>query len=190
MKMKGNNIVEGIRKFVEEESKKPTSHYGYEPYLNHFVPMRNYAVQLAKKLGADVEIVELAAWLHDIGSIMNGRKDHHIIGAKIAEKKLKELGYPQDRIEKVKHCILGHRASKEIKPETIEAQIISDADGISNFENIPGIFMAAFIYENQSQQEAKASVRQKLERKWKNLVLKESRHLIKPKYDAIKLLLK
>ena len=188
--MKGKNIVEEVRKFVEEESKKPTAHYGYEPYPNHLVPMRDYAVQLAKRLGADAEIVELATWLHDIGSIMNGREDHHIIGAKITEKKLKELGYPQDRIEKVKHCILSHRASQKIKPETVEAQIISDADAISNFDNIPGIFMAAFIYENQSQQEAKASVRQKLERKWERLVLKESRDLIKPRYEAIKLLLK
>jgi len=190
MKMEAKKIIEEIREFVEEESKKPTAHYGYEPYLNHLVPMRDYAVQLAKKLGADAEIVELATWLHDIGSIMNGRKDHHIIGAKIAEKKLKELGYPQDRIEKVKHCILTHRASQKIKPETLESQIISDADAISSFDNIPGIFMAAFVYENQGQQEAKASVRQKLERKWERLVLKESRDLIKPRYDAIKLLLK
>ena len=36
---------------------------------------------------------------------------------------------------------------------------------MSNFENIAGIFKAAFVYENLTQGEAKDSVRKKLEDK-------------------------
>ncbi len=181
-------IIEQIRKFVEEESKKPTACYGYEPYEFHLVPMHNYAKRLAEKLGADVEIVELAAWLHDIGSIVYGRENHHITGAEIVEKKLRELGYSTEKINRVKACVLNHRSSVN-HCRTIEEKIISDADAISNFDNIPGIFKAAFVYENQTQGQARKSVREKLERKWRKIYLDESRDLIKPKYDAIMLLL-
>jgi len=185
------DIVEKIRQFVEIECKKPNANYP-TAYKYHFVHMHDYAKQLAEKLGADVELVEIAAWLHDIGSIINGRKDHHITGAKIAEEKLKELDYPQDRIEKVKFCILNHRGSKENENNRniIEAKIIAEADSISSFDFIEGLFSAAFVTEKLSREEAKNSIRQKLQNKWNQLSLEESKKLIKPRYEAAMLLLK
>ena len=188
--MKDEIIIEEVRRFVEEESKKPTAIQGYEPYLFHFIPVRDHAVQLAEKLGADIEVVEIAAWLHDVGSILYGRENHHITGAEIAENKLKELNYPAEKIKKVKLCILNHRGSVNNSRESVEEQIISDADTISNFENISGIFKAAFVYENLNQGEAKISVREKLQRKYEQLYLEESREIVKPKYEAAMLLLK
>lgn len=186
--METQDIIEEIRKFVEEECKKPGSKYGYDIYAFHLVSMHKYAKAFAVKLGADSEIVELAAWLHDIGSIINGRKDHHVTGAEISEKKLRELGYPQSKIEKVKHCILSHRGSQNITGETVEAQIVADADAISNINNIPGIFKAAYIFENQTQGEAKETTKQKLKNKW-NQLSPEGKELIKEKYEAAMLLL-
>ena len=188
--MMEDNITEQIRKFVEREHKKPTSKYGYEPYEFHLVPMHQYAKQLAEKLGADVESVGISAWLHDVGSIVYGRENHHITGARIAEEKLKEFNYSREKIEKIKHCILTHRGSNGLKPKTLEAQIIAEADAMSNFDNIAGIFKAAFIYEHQTQGKAKETTKQKLINKWKKLSFPESKELIKPKYDAAMLLLK
>jgi len=182
-------IIEEVRKFVEEESKKPNAKYGYEPYEFHLVPMRNYAVRLAEKLGADIEIVEIAAWVHDIGSIVSGRENHHITGAEIAERRLKEFSYPLEKIERVKSCILNHRGSVNNHRSSLEEQIISDADTISNFDNIYGLFKAAFVYEGLSQGGAKISVREKLQRKWNQLCLEESKIIIKSKYEAAMLLL-
>lgn len=42
------DLVEQVRQFVEAECKKPSSHYGYEPFPNHFVPMVNYAQELQR----------------------------------------------------------------------------------------------------------------------------------------------
>ncbi|OGJ12783.1 hypothetical protein A3K82_02465 [Candidatus Pacearchaeota archaeon RBG_19FT_COMBO_34_9] len=184
------NIIEKIRQFVEEESKKPTAKYGYEPYLFHLIPVRNYAVKLAKKLGADVEVVEIAALLHDIGSIIYGRENHHVTGAEITEKKLKELGYPQEKIERVKSCILNHRGSVNNHKATVEEQIIADTDSLSHFDNLSGLFKAAFIYENLNQQEAMTNVLSKLKRSFEKLSFQESREIIKPRYDAAISLLK
>ncbi len=186
----GKNIVNEVRRFVEEESRKPTAKYGHDPYEFHLVPMHDYAKSLAERLGADVEIVEVAAWLHDIGSIINGRKDHHITGAEIAGRKLRELGYPKNKTKKVKHCIFNHRGSQENNENSLEAKIISDADALSNFDNIPGIFKAAFCYEGLTQGEARISVGEKLERKWNKLYFQKSKDLIKLKYEAAMLLLK
>lgn len=183
------NIITQIRNFVEEECKKPSSKYGYEPYLYHFIQVHKYAKILAEKLKADVEVVELAAWLHDIGSIMCGRDNHHLTSTEIAEKKLRELNYPSEKIEKVKHCILSHRGSKEIKRETIEAQIVAEADAMSHFDNIAGIFQATFLFENQTQESAKISVKQKLTNSWEKLS-PEAKEIIKDKFDAAMLLLK
>jgi uncharacterized protein len=184
------SIIKEVRKFVEEETLKPTSKYGYEPFLYHFTPTVKYATKLADKLGADKEVVVIAAWLHDIGSVMKGRKDHHLTGVKIAEKKLKELGYPKEKIELVKKCILNHRGSQKNNPTTIEERIIADADTLSNFDNLSGIFKAAFIYENLDQKEAQKAVKKKLENKWKQLYFEDSKEIIRPKYEAIRTVLK
>jgi len=184
------DIVKRVKSFVEEECRKPTSKYGYEPFAFHFVPMALYSEKLADELGADKEIVLLATWLHDIGSIMYGREDHHVTGAKIAEEKLKELDYPVEKIELVKKCILNHRGSQRRKRESLEEKIVAEADAMSNFDNLSGIFKAALVYENKTQGEARDSVRQKLERKWEQLHFENSRKIIKPKFEAAILLLK
>jgi uncharacterized protein len=182
------NIVEEIRKFVKEECLKPSSKYGFEPFEYHFEPTVEWADKLVDKLGGDREVVLIATWLHDIGSILDGRKNHHLTGPEIAEEKLRELNYPQEKIELVKKCILNHRGSLNNKRETIEEQIVAEADVISNFDNVVGIISTALIYENKTEGEAKQEVLKKLERKWKQLHFEESRKLIKPKLKAVRLL--
>lgn len=177
------NVIEEVRKFVEQECKKPSSKYGYKPYSDHFVPMVEYARFLAGKLNADTEVVEIAAWLHDIGSIVHGREDHHITGTEIAERKLRELGYPEKKIAQVKHCILSHRGSKNIKRETVEAQIIADADAMDIFNDVKNRIKAATDYENKTLDEAKKSVRQKLINSF-NKISSQAKEIAKPKFEA------
>jgi len=184
------DIVQKIKNFVENECKKPSSKYGYEPFPFHFIPMAKYAEELANEMGGDKEVILIAVWLHDIGSIIFGRDNHHITGAKIAEQKLKELQYPAEKIELVKKCILNHRGSQQNNRDTIEEQIIAEVDVMSNFDNIAGIFKAAFVYEDKTQGEAKDSVRKKLENKWNQLHFENSKRIIKPKFEAVMLLLK
>lgn len=183
------DIVKAIKQFVEAECKKPTSKYGYEPYQFHFIPMVRYAEELADEFGADKEIVSIAGWLHDIGSIIDGRENHHISGAKIAEEKLRELNYPENKIERVKNCILNHRGSQNNKGESLEEKIVTEADVLSNFESIGGLFKAAYEFENLNQGEAQKSVKRKLQNKYNQLHFEKSKEIIKPKYDAAMLLL-
>jgi uncharacterized protein len=181
-------IVEKIRKFVKNECHKPGNNYGSEVYFKHFEPTAKWAEKLADELGGDKEVVLIAAWMHDIGSIIEGRAEHHLTGSEIARKKLVELNYPENKIRLVEKCILHHRGSRNDKRETLEEQIVAEADIISNFENIAGIFITALVYENKTEAEAEKEVLKKLERKWKQLHFEESRKLIKPKLKAVRLL--
>jgi uncharacterized protein len=93
-------------------------------------------LKLALKLGelekADLEIIKTAALLHDIArqkqDESKGKICHAEEGANMAEEILKEINYPKEKIEQVKHCIKTHRYRNNNIPETIEAKIIYDAD--------------------------------------------------------------
>ncbi len=182
------NIIEEIRKFVKEECQKPTSKYGLEPFEYHFRPMVEWAKKLSDELGGDREVILIASWLHDIGSIIYGREDHHITGIKIARKKLAELDYPEKKIQLVEKCILNHRGSQDNQRESLEEQIVAEADAISNFDNVVGILKTALVYENKTEPEARQEVLNKLERKWKQLNLESSREMLRPRMEAVKIL--
>jgi len=189
---KKNNIVEEVRKFVEEIFALPEARYK-QSYKGHFIPVVNYSRELAKEKMLDnesKEVLEIAAWLHDIGSIACGRENHHVTGAEIAEKKLKELNYPEEKIERVKKCILNHRGSteKDNQRNSVEENILVEVDVMSAFDNILGLFRAAFDWEDLDDEQARKSVREKLIRKYNQLSL-EGKKLVKPKYEAAMLLL-
>jgi uncharacterized protein len=185
------DIVREIKDFVESECKKPENIQGYDPFVFHFIPVAEYAEKLVDELGGDKEVILIAAWLHDIGSIIHGRDNHHITSVKIAEQKLKEFQYSAEKIELVKKCILNHRGSQRSNRESIEEQIIAEADTLACFDDIAGVFQAAFCWEgHKSRESALISVREKLKRKWSQLHFGNSKRLIKPKFEAAMLLLK
>jgi len=181
------DIIGEVRRFVESECKKESNKYGFEPFINHFVPTTSLSKKFAEELNLDSEVIEIAAWLHDIGSIIHGRKDHHITGMQIAEEKLKGLNYPFEKIEKIKRMIFSHRGSKDIKPASVEEQILIDADAINDFDHIEGLFKAAYD-ENLNQEQARKSVRQKMINSY-NKISAERKQLVKEKFNAVMLLL-
>lgn len=140
------NIVNKIKKYVEKEFiiHKNKSEDGYDFWNEHIKYVYEKAVFLAKKYNADVEIVSIGALMHDIALIkkVEERPNHHINGAKITENILKEYGYPQEKIEKVKSCVLHHRTSFDAV--TNEEVCVADADILSHFDNIPMIFDYAY----------------------------------------------
>lgn len=182
------NVVDKVREYVREESEKNTNIFTMDAYHTHIVPMVKYSKKLAKKLGADEEIVEIAAWLHDIGSLKGEYENHHIAGAKYAEEFLKKLNYPTEKIEKIKHCIITHRGSIKIKRETIEAECIASADGMSHFDNITSLFNLALIIRKMNVEEARIFAKDKLQKLWDKM-LPEAKEMVKEKYEAAMLLL-
>ena len=183
--------IKQISDLVERECKKKSNYFGYGIWSHHIISVVKYAKLLAKKLNADIEVVELAALLHDYSSIKN--KDfyekHHIHSAKLAEEILIEFDYSKDIIEKVKNCILNHRSSQINNRKTIESKIVADADSMSHFDNIGSLFYLAFFSHGMGIDEGNDWLINKLKQGWNKLSLEESKESIKPKYGAAMLLL-
>ena len=85
------------------------------------------ALKIGKKEKANLLVLELAGWLHDI-AIDDDKPNHEKTGAKMARKFLEKQEVNPKVIDQVVDCILRHRFSKNIKPQTLEEKIIQDAD--------------------------------------------------------------
>ncbi len=157
----------------------------YSTAFGHFKLVAHYSELLTDKLDADKEIVMPSAWLHDMGSIIGSYKDHHIVGAEMAEGVLQSLDYPIDKIEQIKHCIYAHRGSKDIPRETIEAKIIASADAMSHFADISGLFHLVFIVNGETDHDkGKEFVKNKLKRSFDKIEFKEGYEIIMNKIKA------
>ncbi|MDQ2050847.1 HD domain-containing protein [Natronolimnohabitans sp. A-GB9] len=83
--------------------------------------------------GIDDRIVNLAVFLHDIGREKEDRgeiDDHAAWGAREAGRILEDVGASPETIDHVQHCVRAHRYSNTIEPETLEAELVSDADNL------------------------------------------------------------
>lgn len=100
--------------------------------FDHVLRVYRMAERLAELEGADLEIVRAAALLHDAQGSAPGEGDsravHHEASAAFAQQVLEAEGWPEERIRAVQHCIRAHRYRSTEKPETIEAQVLFDAD--------------------------------------------------------------
>lgn len=183
-------MIKEIAKIVEDDCKNETNYFGYGIWTHHILNVVKYAKLMAKKLNAEVEIVEIASLLHDYASIINYEfyEDHHLHGANEAEKLLKKFNYPQDKIDLVKDCIISHRGSKIKSKKSKEASCLADADSMAHFDSISSLFYLAFFSHKMNIDEANNWLMQKLERSW-NKLSPEAREIIKDKYEASKLLM-
>lgn len=99
--------------------------------FDHVLRVYRMAETLAGMEGADIEIVRAAALLHDADSASGGddiRISHHEAAAIFAKKVLAEEGWEEERIKAVQYCILTHRFRDDRQPNTLEAQVLFDAD--------------------------------------------------------------
>lgn len=102
--------------------------------LDHVFRVYNLCLLLAKyEENVDLEILIPSAFLHDIARVKEnedktGEVDHAVLGGEMAENILRNLAYEDEKVEKIKHCIITHRFRTGNEPKTIEAKILFDAD--------------------------------------------------------------
>lgn len=81
--------------------------------------------------GADRLVVLAAAYLHDCVAVPKDSPDRPRASRMAAERAtglLRGIGFPEVRLAAVAHAIAAHSYSAGITPETVEAEILQDAD--------------------------------------------------------------
>jgi uncharacterized protein len=102
--------------------------------FDHVQRVVRLAAYIAQAEGADLEIVQAAALLHDAQDRRqppdtNHRAAHHHASADFAAEVLSAEGWPEERITAVQHAIRAHRFRDNSQPpDTLEAKILFDAD--------------------------------------------------------------
>ncbi|MBS1249929.1 MAG: putative protein YedJ [Chloroflexi bacterium] len=115
---------------------------------------RVYALceRLGQEEGANLKILRAAALLHDAQSGPEVREAHHTASAKFARHILHAEGWPDEEISAVQHCIRAHRfRDQKEPPQTIEAQVLYDADKLDAIGavGVIRVFAYAILHEQE-----------------------------------------
>jgi uncharacterized protein len=139
------DVESQLEQIIETSTRKAAINEWRSSSENQRIPLYNYrgdhvqqVVHLAKYIGevtdADMEIVVLAAWFHDIAKpgIEGIEIRHHgEVSAELAEDWLANAGYDVDTIKQVADAVRKHVGLTLERPlEPIEAQVLWESDKI------------------------------------------------------------
>jgi len=126
------NIVPKIRKEAKAYFVGAKGSHGWD----HTERVFNLAIHIGKKEKADLDILEVAAILHDIKRKEEDEKLGEICHAELASVEARKIlgKYSLDEIfiKEVVHCIRTHRFRGNNIPESKEAKILFDADKLDS----------------------------------------------------------
>lgn len=178
-----NNIIEKVKEEMIQISNDKMKITGYDDWNNHIKLVYQNAHKLAEERNADIEIVDLAAILHDIARVMEYGpiEEHHIYGAEAAETLLKKYNYSEEKIKHVKKCIYNHTDNSK---DSIEEEIIADADVLAHFDNLSMLYWISMGKRRLNCDDAKEFVKKKLKFDY-NKLSDYGKEKFKDRYEAI-----
>ncbi|MGC8662795.1 MAG: HDIG domain-containing metalloprotein [Thermoplasmata archaeon] len=104
--------------------------------IAHSIAVANLSLEIGKRCGADLPLLECGALFHDIGRIKENGISHGIIGSEM----VLELGYPIELANIIKRHVGGGIDPEEAKnlglketdllPETLEEKIVCHTDNL------------------------------------------------------------
>lgn len=131
-----SSILNKIRRTAEQRTKP----YGCHAW-DHVERVYNLCLHIGKKEHADLEILKIAALLHDIKRD-GGQSGHAEESAEEAELILRSLHLSPAKISKIVNTIKTHSFRGGRKPLTLEAKVLSDADKLDAM-GATGIYRAS-----------------------------------------------
>lgn len=117
-----------IMTFVEQNILPRYNAFGPSHNLTHATRVIANAVDLARRIGADIDMAYVAAAYHDLG--MSGPKAiHHLTSGKIlaGDARLRKWFTPA-QIQIMREAVEDHRASASHTPRNIYGKIVAEAD--------------------------------------------------------------
>jgi len=109
--------------------------------LEHTMRVYETCKTLGESLGANLSILLPAVLLHDV---VRGGEDHALASSVEAKGILDGLGYSHAAIDEISKVISAHSFSAGRTPESLEAEILSDADKLDAMGAL-GVYRAAMF---------------------------------------------
>jgi len=118
------DIADKVKKILQKSPNQSVAHR-----WEHAERVCKEAINIAKEESqADLEVLKIAALLHDIDHPYNKKKEHVQRSVKKAERILMNISYPKNKLKRVLEVISTHSSEDVNPPETIEGKILLDAD--------------------------------------------------------------
>ncbi|HII06132.1 MAG TPA: HD domain-containing protein [Methanotrichaceae archaeon] len=115
-----------VQELLEIETYQSVAHR-----WDHFERVRKRAHKLALEIcddEIDLEILSIAALLHDVDQPYHDKKGHVAKSLEKADKILREVGYPEDKARRVLEAVKEHSSEDDSSPSSLEAKVLFDAD--------------------------------------------------------------
>jgi len=181
-----NNILNKRILKVKEFARK--HHEDKSPHdWAHVLGVTAMARYLAEKEDEGVELLTVAALLHDIGYSLGPANVHNLNSAKAAKPFLKTLGYDDEFIEKVCTAIINHRRKFAKQTDDKLSHIMCDADKLDQL-GIYGFLRVIYNksnYKGKNLTEAVESALKKNKELYDVLFTRSARDLVKKECDEV-----
>jgi len=126
----------GILDQIKKEARRYFTNAKGSHDWQHTERVYNLCVHIGKEVDVDLEVLKLAALLHDIGrehqDKTNGEICHAEKGAILAREIIEKYSTDREKIAKVVHCIESHRFRGDNIPQSEEAKVLYDADKLDS----------------------------------------------------------
>jgi uncharacterized protein len=129
---------------AEERARLGRQEIPYNYRWEHVQATVRVAIRLAELTGADREVIEAAAWLHDVAKADSD--DHGRDGAIAARQILARTDYPPAKVEAMAQAIARHVGLKNDEPvEPLEAAVLWDADKLTKLGVTIALHYAGYL---------------------------------------------
>jgi uncharacterized protein len=148
--------VEAIARLVSEHVGRGEQSVAHR--MDHLNRVRRNALLIARDHPeADLELLELAALLHDADQPFDDKANHVARSMTRARELLKQVGFPEARSRLVLAIIAEHSSEHvaEVQPASLEAKILFDADKLDGVGAI-GILRVFALFEQRRESAAAA----------------------------------
>jgi hypothetical protein len=179
-------IVEELYLLVATAFRLESKAFDYELWTDHIKSMIMMTSYLARRYGADEEIVVVAVLLHHLSFIKleKNQKEHHSNRTEETETLLSHFGYPADRIERVKKCILNQRGSEKSMNPSIEEAFMADTQALAHIRALASLFHEVYERMDVDIDHGVSRIRGKLQQDWENVSSKGKRFFME-QYETI-----
>lgn len=122
------NVSLDLMEFIETEILPRYANFDQAHRLSHVNNVIRQSLDLARKIGADINMAYTIAAYHDLG-LEGPRAIHHVTSGKIllADNRLRRW-FSTEKIKIMKEAVEDHRASASHAPRSIYGKIVAEAD--------------------------------------------------------------